>query len=193
MKFGEEKQAEIFKKLAYNSAYQVGIEYGFDKVYNSPQAIRNAVTSIKTRVRNNPENYAKWGITPEVLTLVKEASTNRTINKGLHDKPSIAEQSIDKNDIKALLTGIRDKVFTLIDRKVDMVGRSRKKLDNTSFKELGIIAGITFDKAQILQGLATENISVMSKIEDNISPEDALNMISKIREVNNQANDNRNK
>ncbi len=193
MKFGEQKQAEIFKKLAYKSAYQVGLEYGFDKVYNSTASIRNAVTAIKTRVKNNPDIYGKFGVTKEVYEVVAAASATRNVAGVNANKPSIVEQNIDKGDIKALMGSIMNKTFGLIDRKLDMVSKSRKKLDSISFKELGVIGGISFDKSQILKGEATQNIAVMAKIDKNITPEDALHMVTKMREINTEKNDLRNK
>jgi len=193
MQFGEEKQAEIFKKLAYGSAYQVGLEYGFDKVYSSPKSVRNAVSAVKTKVKNNPAKYEKFGITTEVLDLVAEASAKRNVAGPNAQSRSLAEQRLDSQDIKALMGGIRDKTFNIIDRKLDMVGKSRKKIDSISFKELGVIGGIAFDKSQILKGEATENIAVMAKIDKNISADDALALVGKMREVNSEANDVRNK
>ena len=193
MKFGEEKQAEIFKKLAYGSAYQVGLEYGFDKVYSSAVSIRNAVTAIKAKIKNHPDRYEKYGINKEVLELVAAASAQRNVDKRPTQVSSIVEQSINKDDIKALVTSIRDKSFSLIDRKLDMVSKSRKKLDNISFKELGVIAGISFDKGQILKGEATENIAVMARVDKKLSHEDALEMVAKLREKNTIANELRNK
>ena len=193
MNYGDQKQAEIFKKLAFKSGYQVGLEYGFDKQYTSNKAVRSAVSNIRTRVKNNPERFAPYGITTEIIQLVDDASQSRSVIKNSQVEQSVVEQSIDKDDIKSLVTSIRDKTFGLIDKKIDMVSKSRKKLDALSFKDLGIIAGIAFDKTQILKGQATENIAVMAKIDKNMSPDDALAMVSKLREKNSQDNDLRNK
>ncbi len=191
MKFGEEKEAEIFKKLAYNSAYEVGLEYGFDKVYSSTLAIRNAVTSIKTKVKNHPEKYERYGVTKDVYEVVAAASSKRNVAGPNAGKRSVAEQKIDSNDIKSLMGSIMTKTFVLIDKKLNMVGKSRKKLDSISFKELGVIGGISFDKSQILKGEATENIAVMSRVDKDISPEDALKLVSQMREINTDKNNSK--
>lgn len=178
MKFGKEKEVEIFKALASESQYQVGLKFGFDKVYKNSRAVRNAVTTIYTKVKNNPEEY---GISTEVLGLVEGGMKTRALSHVLNQKP-MSETGNQSLEIKERIVGIRDKTFHLIDKKLDRVGSSKKRLDAVSFKDLGIIAGIAFDKTQILRGEATENVAVLGKIETDLSPQAALDLVLKMRE-----------
>ncbi len=189
MRFGPEKQAEIFKKLAYKSAYQVGLEFGLDKVYSTPKVIRDVVNGIRYTVRNNPDKYRDYGITDEVIRIVDEAAKQRNVAPGAN-KRSLAEQrDIEDVDIKHLMKNVRNKAFVLIDKKLDILGKSRKKLEKVSFKELGTVAGISFDKMQILNGEATEHIAMKAKIDTkNMTPDEILEKISELRQANSEKN-----
>ena len=187
MKLGKAKEAEVFKMLAYKTAAEVGLEFNFDKVYTNKNSLTTAVGSIKAKVKNNPDDYREFGITDEVLDIVRKAAEERNISPG---KRREVYQKLDlEMELSPRISAIAGKSFALIDRKLDMVSKSKKLLNNTSFKDLGIIAGIAFDKGRIMRGEATEHIAVMAKIEKNMSPEDALKMVAEMRELNSQKND----
>lgn len=191
MKFGLEKEAEIYKRLAIKSAAEVGLEFKFDNVYPTKNQIRTAVNNIKTKVQNNIENYKEFGVTNEVVDLVKVASASR--NVAPRDRREAMKQLDIDGDIVTVVTKGRDTVFNLMNRKLDIIAKSKKELAKISLKELGIAGGILFDKAQILRGEATEHVAVMAKIDKNMSSDDALQAVSKIRENNSIKNDIRNK
>ena len=191
MKFGPAKEAEMYKKLATMSAAEVGYEYKFDTVYPNRDKIRTAVSNIKTKVQNNLEDYKEFGVTPEVVDLVKVASESRSIMP-VDRRQAMQKLEID-SDIVAVVVKGRDTVFNLMNKKLDIIAKSKKELKKISLKELGVAGGILFDKAQILRGEATENIAVMAKIDKNMSPDDALQAVSKIRENNSVKNDLRKK
>lgn len=175
----QEVEADIFRHLAYKSAYETGLEFKLDQSYKDAKAIRNAVTAIYNKIKKNPD---KWGVNGEVLNLVKDAMANRQIVQARNNIP-IAEKEIETGDIKVLVTGVRDKTWRLIDRKLQRASKSNKKLDAIGLRELGTLAGIAFDKAQIISGQATENIALMGKIEGNINPQDALDLVLRMREA----------
>lgn len=190
MNFGPPKEAEIFKKLAYKSALQVGLEFGYDKMYRNNKAVRDAVNKVKYKIQNNPDKYREFGITDDVIGVVRDAAQSRSVTKDrTTGEPTMAEKEIQEStDIRSIVTRIRDKAFTAIDKKLDTIAKSRKKLNEISFKELGTIAGIAFDKSQILQGKATEHVAVMSRIDKSMSPQDALEAVAKMREINAEKN-----
>lgn len=178
MKFGIEKEKEIFKALATTSTLKVGIHYGFDKVYKDTKAIRNAINAIAFRVKHNP---AVYGLSQEVVDMVQAAMTERKVAKNASGI-ALAEKKEVALDIKDLVGNIRDKTFMLIDKKLDRVKNSNKKLDAISFKDLGIIAGISFDKSQILRGEATETVTVISKIDKSLPPGEVIKLALQMRE-----------
>lgn len=173
-------EIDIFKALSYKSALEVGLQFGLDQHYKDKKAVRNAVTAIANKVKKSPEKY---GITPEVVALVTEAQSHRSLVKaeGEVNKP---ESEIQGGDIKTIVTGVRDKAWRLIDRKLTRAGRSNKTLDAISFRDLGTLAGISFDKSQIISGQATEHVALMGKIEGNINPSDAIALVLQMREKN---------
>ena len=177
MKFGQEKEVEIFKALAQSSTLQVGMAYGFDKVYKDTKAIRNAVNAIFNKVKNNPEKY---NISLDTIDLVQKSMAER--KQSLVSGPSMVEKADDAIDIKDVVTGIRDKTCLLIDKKLNRVSNSNKKLDAISFKDLGIIAGISFDKSQILRGEATEIVQDLSQVDKSLTAADVLQLALKMRE-----------
>lgn len=174
----QEQEVAIFRRLAIKSAYEVGLEFGFEKMYKDAQAIRNAVQGIYKKVSRQPERYE---ITPEIIQVVKDAMAHRSLVR-VQSTP-LAEKEIESADIKTLVTGVRDKAWRLMDRKLSRASKSNKKLDSVGFRELATMAGIAFDKSQIILGQATENVALMGKIEGNINPQDALDLVLKMREA----------
>ena len=57
-----------------------------------------------------------------------------------------------------------------------------------SMKDLATAFGILFDKAQLAQGLSTENIAIHTKIDVNLSSEEALDELTRLREAITQQN-----
>ena len=48
---------------------------------------------------------------------------------------------------------------------------------------LATTVGILFDKGQIIQGEATENVAVLAKIKSDMSPEEMMDAVLKMREI----------
>lgn len=180
MKLSEDKKAALFKKLASSTLYDVGLEFGLDKHYSNPTAIKNKVYQIYREVANNPEKFA---VQLETVNLVVDAVSNRSVSK--KDEPTLAEKNdaIAKVDVKDMILTGRDKAGKLVHKKLDWLEKNPKELEKMSLKEIGWILGLLFDKSQIIQGQATEHIAVLSKIDADLSPEDALDAIMKGREA----------
>ena len=173
------QKSSLFKSLATKTFYDVGIEYGFDKHYKTPASIKTAVYTLYRRVLAEPEKYS---VHPEVLSLVSKAIQERGILKSAPNlKPTMAEQG-DLSDIKALLLSNRDVASRLIHKKLRVLDTSKKALKGESIVSLGKIFGILFDKAQIIQGQATEHILQLSHINVDMSPSEAIDAVIKMRE-----------
>ena len=183
VKLDEVKKAAVFKMLAYKPLYETGIEFGLDKHYKDVKGVKNAVYRIYNEVRQNPEVFT---IEPQTVELVVTAVSERSVSRV---QPSLREtnETINKDDIKSLVVGGRNKALKLVHSKMDRIGKSRKKLDAVSVGELAKVAGILFDKAQIIQGEATEHVAVLAKIDKNLLPEDALSLVLKMRETNQES------
>jgi hypothetical protein len=71
--------------------------------------------------------------------------------------------------------------WLLLNKKLNLAAKNKKELDKIPAVSLAQIASTVFDKAQIVNGEATENIALRAKIDDNITPEVALEEILKRR------------
>ncbi len=180
MQLEKEQKVEIFKRLAYKSTLEVGREFGFDQHYKDNSAIRMAVMGIYRTIKESPEKY---GVAPETKQIVLDAMAHRHI-AGAQKEISKAEKEIDSSSVKEMVTGVRDKSLRLLDLKLTRASKSRKSLDAIPLRDLTIVAGTMFDKSQILLGQATEHVAIMGKIEGNINPQDALDLVLKMREQN---------
>lgn len=180
MDLTKDQQIDIFKRLAYKSALEVGLEFNFNEHYKTNLAIRNAVNSIYRKIKEDAE---KFPVAPEVRSLVADAMAHRQV-AGVRKELSAAESKIEGGDIKSLVVGVRDKALRLLDTKLTRASKTKKGLDAIPLQALTVVAGTMFDKAQILMGQATEHIAVMGKIDGNISPIDALKLVMEMRDAN---------
>lgn len=190
MKLDDVKKGCLFKMLSYKTLYEVGIEYQFDKKYKDAKAVKGAVYRIYQEVRKDPEKYF---VAEDTLKLVEDAMKSRistpTVRAGeiIDSKGTTLREktdSLEKVDIKNLVINGRNMAFKLVNSKMERIGSSRKKLDAVSVGELAKVAGIMFDKSQIIMGEATEHVAIMSNLSKDMSPETALDMVLKMREIN---------
>lgn len=173
MKVSDQKKAAIFKALASKSLRQVAVDFELTDKYSSLDSATAAVQRIYNQVKNNPEEFI---VSPDTVELVVSSVSNRTAGR------PVIHENINEKDIKDLVTSGRDKVARIINRKLDYVERSPKLIKELSFAQLGTIFGILFDKSQIVQGQATEHILKISKIDSNMSADQALDTVLRMRE-----------
>lgn len=186
MKLPDSKYSFVFKSLATKTLYETGLEFQLDKHYKDSRAVTNAVYNIYRKVLAQPEKYA---VLPETVELVKGVVSQRAVSapsKTTHREVLDAESN---PDIKELVLSGRKKAFQLLNLKMDRVMKSNKSIDEIGITALAQTFGILFDKAQIIQGEATENIAVLAKIDPNTTSEEALAAILKMREINNVEKD----
>lgn len=179
-RFSDAQKVGIFKNLAADSLYVTGMKFNFDKYYSSKASISTAVSKIFNEVKNDP---AKFGVLPETVEVVQTAVESRVhTNK----RPVLREQETvwQKDDIKGKTLSARDRSLKLINEKLLYLEEHPKALKNESLITLSKVYGTLFDKAQILSGEATEHIAHMAKIESDMNPDDAMNLILKMRENN---------
>lgn len=199
MNISKETEAEIFKALEHESALNVGLKFHLDRKYRDKQKIRSSVTYFKNKVKNHPDRYEEYGITDELIRRVEKAVEERNVYNKLENrqlrtikKGELVDSAQEEKELKELVGDIRDKAFSAINRKLDNIGTNKKKLEAVAFRDLTQLASMTFDKAQLLSGQATENIAVLAKIDNNMNPEEAMEAVLKMREVNTTKNKIRN-
>ena len=175
----DKTKGEMYKALVSNSYADIAVDFGIDIHYKDASGYRNAAYRIAKEVENSPEKY---GVTPEVVELVKKAQADRKNSAGkvIHEKQDSA--ILDFSDTKAVTVGGRNKALQLLHKKMDLLNNNKKALESTNITSLATVFGIFFDKAQILQGQATENIAVKAKITKDMTPEESLEELLKMRE-----------
>ena len=189
MKVTDDKKGLLFKMLAQKSLYDTGVELGFDKHYRDMASVKSAVYRIYQQVRKDPEKY---GVNLETAKLVEDVVSSRSIAvTSVNNSPTLREQreALEKADIKELVLTGRQKALKLVHRKLDMIGSSKKRLAEANLSTLAQTFGIIFDKAQIIQGEATENVALLAKIDANLTPDQALEAILKLRETHQEDKD----
>lgn len=180
MKLTEAQEVGFFKLVATKSLYDAALEYGFDKHYKTPSSIKTAAYSLYRKIFND---YSKWGISQDTYELVVSAVQNRAVSKAKPNTgPTVAEQNTDL-DIKSLITSNRDLAGKLVRKKLLLLDKSKKALDNISLPQLATSFAILFDKGQLIQGMATEHVALMGKIDSEMKPEQAIEMVLKMREA----------
>lgn len=181
----KELKAEIFLALKEKPIVEVGKQYGFDKRYPKKSSLVSFVYNIYNTVRKDPEKFGLLQKTVDEIVdkvsgrnagISTTASSLRKIN--INDEFYLAD--LEKKDIKELTLSNRDKVARLLRRKLDSLGN--KEIKEMKLSEFVNIYGMLFDKGQILQGQATENIAVLSKIEDGLSSKELLDALLQQRE-----------
>lgn len=179
-KIPDKTKGEMYKALANRSYAQVGVEFKIDVHYKNQDGYRNAVFRIKKEVEQNPEKY---GVTPEVVEIVKKSAEERRANPHAGDIIEADTSALlDFSDTKAVTIGGRNKAAQLLHKKMDMINSSKKLLEKENLVSLAKVFGIFFDKAQILQGEATEHIQMKAKITKDMTPDEALDQLLNMRE-----------
>jgi hypothetical protein len=171
----------LFKKLAGSTLVEAGLSFGLDKYYDSKIAIKNAVQRYYGQVLTDPDKY---GVSDEIAKMVQDSMYERYMNP-VSNKVQVrgtGEFDLEHLDEKNLVLRGKKMSWLLLNKKLNAAAKSKKELDKVSIPALASVAGITFDKAQIVNGEATENIALRAKIDENISVDDAINEILKRRE-----------
>ena len=170
------QKGKLFEALAGKSQYEVGIEFGLGDKFNNNVKLLNYVQSVVKEVREDPK---KFDISKDVLRLVERGMENRKLSgKG---KPRELEVT-GKLDAKDLVLTIRNKALVLLNKKLDYLAKHPRAFRGESIMQIAKVAGIAFDKAQIVKGEATEHIMLKAKIDDRITSEEAVTQLLKFRE-----------
>lgn len=168
------QKRSLFKALATKPQLEVGKEFGFNKQYKNESTIRMKVNQIYREVLDNPSLFA---VEPEMARMVQDAMESRRATK----KITTVDEEI-KLDEKALVVGAGKKAWILLNKKLDQLAKNKKLFEGESIMNLAKIAGIAFDKSQIVKGEATENISLRAHIDKDITPEQAVEQLLRFRE-----------
>lgn len=181
IKLTPQQKGRIFKDLLHKTLLEVGVQHNLHAYFNSDATVRGYVSRIFKEVAANPSLY---GVSEDLANAVKQGVENRKVAGASLTAKMEKGEVLDQNDVKSVVVGGRNKVAMMIHRKLDRINSSKKMLDQTNLATLGTLFGIFFDKAQIIQGQATEHIAVLAKgIPDGMTPEESLEALLKMREA----------
>lgn len=174
----------MFKMLATKSSYETGLAFELDKHYKNAQTVGSTVIRIFNEVKNNPDKFLISADTVELVTKAVEARSALT-RKG--EARTTLREKLDETKNKTFEELVLDnsaKAWQLLALRLDDGLSSRKKREKISLGEAAKVAGIMFDKKQLTEGKATEHVSLMSKVDTTLNPEQAMDLVLKMREYN---------
>lgn len=178
-------KAQLFKELAKKSSYEAGLVFGLDKHYKNAQTVGSTVIRIFNEVKNNPE---KFNISPDTCELVISAVEARSALTRKGEARTTLREKLDETKGKTfeeLALDNRAKAAQLMSLRLDDVLSTKKKRQLVSLGEAAKVFGIHFDKGQLIEGKATEHVSMMSKLDTaSMTPGQAMDMVLKMREYN---------
>lgn len=180
----DEKKALLFKTLATKSSYDAGVEFELDKHYKNARTVGAAVIRIYNEVKNNPEKFA---VSDDTVSLVTDAVTKRNALTVKGEARTTLREKIDESknkSIEELTLENRSKSWMLLSLRLDDALSSKKKREKISLGEIAKVAGITFDKGQLIEGKATDHVALMAKIDGELNPQEALDMVIRMKEYN---------
>lgn len=178
MNLTETQKHSIFKALATKSQFAVGLDFGFERYFKSNSGVINKVNAVYQEVKKNPEKFA---IQPEVLDMVERGMEARRRTK--NPSPTAALTNPGEVNERDLVLGAKKKAWVLLNKKLDYLGKHKKAFQEESIMSIAKLAGIVFDKAQIVSGEATEHVLLKAKIDSKITPADALIQLLSFREA----------
>ncbi len=147
-----------------------------------------AVADISRRVNRVAKNPARYGVSSDKAEMTKSIVVNRnslTLNARNKEENIRNVTKKEKKTIDQLVMEGRHKSWMVLNLKLDEAMRDPNKRSKVALGEIAKVAGITFDKGQLIDGKATEHVAVMSKFDNkDISREDAMNAVLKMRELN---------
>jgi hypothetical protein len=179
-----EKKAAIATMLLKKSAYDVGIEFELDKYYKNSATMISTVSKIYNQVKNDPEKFA---VSSDLMVQVELAVKARTYKiEGQGERRTLRQIADEKKNkpIAEIALDNRSKASALLNIKLDDLLYNKKARAKVSIGEMAKVYGITFDKGQIVEGKATDHVAMMAKVEGNMSPSEAIDIVLKMREYN---------
>jgi hypothetical protein len=179
----EEKKGLLVKALLDHTPYEAGLMFELDKHYKNSATVAAAVHRIWNQVKNNPEKYA---VSNDLIDAVATKMKNNRKSMIGGDRKTLRELRDEKLNmpIDKLAIDNRAKAAVALGLRLDEILFSKKNRDKISIGELAKVYGITFDKGQIVEGKATDHVSLMAKISKDMTPSEAIDVILKMREYN---------
>jgi hypothetical protein len=183
-----DEEMGVFYRLLETKTYMAAcLEMKMDRWYSKNSLIPTAQKMVNM-VRQDPEKYK---VHPDSIVRIEHAIRERDVNRKTRETALEKNLATENQNFKNILEDTRAGLLDILSRKVKRIGRSNKKIDEMNLGTLATTLAIIIDKTQLIRGEATENVAVLAKIDQNISPEAALDMILRMRETNLESKNNK--
>lgn len=129
----------------------------------------------------------------ELAKAKKNESQRRLMQRRRGKEPVVKQtkQEVREMDTKEMITMAQDTrnlAIQALNKKLGDLISDPEQLEKANITQLATTFGILFDKAQLAAGLSTENISIQAKIDINMSADEAIKELNKLREHDAEVN-----
>lgn len=90
-------------------------------------------------------------------------------------------RKMDTEEMVEMAKGTRNMAVQLLEMKLQELYADPAQREKLNLATLATVFGILFDKTQLMNGLATENIAIQAKIDINMNSDTALQELDKMR------------
>jgi hypothetical protein len=174
----DERKKEFFLSLANKSYTDAARQLGLQEFYTTDNSLRTIAYKLYKQI--DPRTL---GVSEDAISIVHASIADRQGRASKEVTDGATPELLDPEDSKMLVIGGKNKAAVLLHKKFDRLMKNKKFLDEVSLSQLATTFGILFDKSQILKGEATENIAVMAKVDPNMTPEQSLEALLRMREI----------
>ena len=130
-------------------------------------------------------------LTPEELVRAKEAEKQRrkmartrgNEEPGEFKKTKQELMTMNTSEMVAMAKDTRNITLQALQRKMQSLLDNPEELAKVNIATLATAFGIMFDKGQLMDGMATQNIAISKKVDINMSAVDALAELDKLRQT----------
>tara|TARA_R100001143_G_C3294915_1_gene102931 strand:- start:95 stop:565 length:471 start_codon:yes stop_codon:yes gene_type:complete len=133
-------------------------------------------------------------MTKEELAKAKKAESQRRLMQRRRGKEPTVKQTnqevrtMDTKEMVNMAQDTRNLAIQALNMKLGDLMSDPEQLAKANITQLATTFGILFDKAQLAAGLSTENISIQAKIDVNMSADEAIETLNKMREHDAEVN-----
>ena len=185
----QDQIGNFYRLLADHTFVGAALEMGLDKWYKKG-TLGTVGSNIAKLVRNDPTKYI---IHPDTVTKVDYAIQQRNVTGKTKETALELKVAVDNQSFKNTLEDARGLSLGILYKKLNQINKSKSALESINLTTLATTMAILIDKTQLLKGEATENVSVLAKIDQNMTPEQLLEAALRTREINVEEKDRKNK
>ncbi len=167
----------MFLQLKEKTLIEVAYEFGLDRFLASASGMKTYVSKAYNLVLQNP---VKYGVMEKEAGLIQGIVSARSLKFG-HTTLKEKEEA-QKFNLGDFVQGTRDLSIKLLRKRLEYLERHPKEAATEKLRDLAWVAGLLFDKGQIIMGQATEHVAVMSRIDEKLTPEKALEAVLALRD-----------